>query len=207
MSLAGRGRTTTGMVIATIFSYWRHKLTPTVNVPKPIVDFKTILRLTRALKNGQRAKKLTDSAIYQCRSISSLSHFLTLFDILSFQLSIIITTTTTENNNNHCEVMNLLPLNYSAMQNLRESIKSLKDQIANILDVEKKQLYTQRAQYYLLRYFYLILFASYLDEQVNLLDFIFVFVGSFMSDSIQLMRAFVCSRIRIEESLKTLRSG
>lgn len=103
--------------------------------------------------------------------------------------------------------MNLLPLNYSAMQNLRESIKSLKDQIANILDVEKKQLYTQRAQYYLLRYFYLILFASYLDEQVNLLDFIFVFVGSFMSDSIQLMRAFVCSRIRIEESLKTLRSG
>jgi hypothetical protein len=75
MSLEGRGRTTTGMVIATILSYWHHKLTPSVNVPKTTVDFKTIMRLTRALRNGQHAKKLTDAAIYQCRSISSPSHF------------------------------------------------------------------------------------------------------------------------------------
>jgi protein-tyrosine phosphatase len=114
----GRGRTTTGTVIATMLaaSKLHVNLGP---APKSNAEYKTIVRVTRMLTNGTEDKQFADKVIDMC----------------------------------------------SAMQNLREAIKTLKNQEDAATDPDKKEFAHIRAVNYLKRYFHLILFASYVKEQ------------------------------------------
>jgi predicted protein tyrosine phosphatase len=112
----GRGRTTTGTVIATMLAATKlHVNLGPARQPK--CEYKTIVRLTRMLNRGTEDKQFVDKVIDMC----------------------------------------------SAMQNLREAIKTEKNLAAT--DPAQRDAAIIRAGYYLKRYFYLILFASYVKEQ------------------------------------------
>jgi protein-tyrosine phosphatase len=140
----GRGRTTTGMVIACMYKRWlsqpaahRETLAPGDGVlsTKPLssltlpnaapsspmlstVEWKLIARGVRALSNGVGNRAETDVCIDLC----------------------------------------------NVMQNLRDAIKALKTQAEAAADPLKRPALEERAINYLKRYYYLILFSAYLHE-------------------------------------------
>lgn len=65
----GRGRTTTGTVIATMLaaSKLHVNLGP---APKSSVEYKTIVRVTRMLTNGTEDKQFADKVIDMCRYVN-----------------------------------------------------------------------------------------------------------------------------------------
>lgn len=137
----GRGRTTTGMVVACMYKRWVVS-TPKADTHSPAegvvsglplsatsspsltaraataTEWKVIARGVRALKNGVANRAETDACIDLC----------------------------------------------NVMQNLRDAIKALKTQAESAPDPLKRPALEDRAINYLKRYYYLILFSAYLHE-------------------------------------------
>jgi len=72
----GRGRTTTGMVVACIYLRWALPTQTLPATPKlarnQLTEFKTIARLTRALADGPKVKEEVDTCIDMCSTMQNL---------------------------------------------------------------------------------------------------------------------------------------
>jgi hypothetical protein len=76
----GRGRTTTGMVIACMYKRWMNPAYTTLKSPSvdllrassPVVEWKVIARLVRTLRDGLKNKTETDACIDMCSVMQNL---------------------------------------------------------------------------------------------------------------------------------------